>query len=119
MMTLKELTDSIVARANGDITAHGDKLVATGDAIKSTATTKADGVVLEFEAVVTSTRKDRDGDVLECRGCNVDPSAPLLWQHDPQQPIGKLLEVTERSNDKIVASLRLPTPSLAAMPPNS
>ncbi|MBL8830296.1 MAG: phage major capsid protein [Planctomycetaceae bacterium] len=106
-MTLKELTDSIVARASGDITANGDKLIATGDAIKSTATTQAEGTVLEFEAIVTSTRKDRDGDVLECKGCNVDPAAPLLWQHDPQQPIGKLLEVTERSNDKIVAKFAI------------
>lgn len=56
-----------------------------------------------FEAVVTSTRKDRDGDVLVTSGARVDEKHPLLWQHNPMQPIGKFIEVTSRNDRKLAA----------------
>lgn len=52
------------------------------------------GSIMDFDAIITSTRKDRDGDVLESSGAIVDPKCPLLWQHIPIQPIGKMVTVT-------------------------
>jgi hypothetical protein len=59
------------------------------------------GSIMEFEAIITSNRRDRDGDVLEPDGANVDPKCPLLWQHTPYQPIGRLIEVTHRGKDQV------------------
>jgi len=61
------------------------------------------GAIMEFEAIVSSNRKDRDGDVLEPDGAEVDPHCPLLWQHTPHEPIGKLVEVTHKGKEKLQA----------------
>lgn len=58
---------------------------------------------LEFDCVVTSTKKDRDGDVLETRGAILDDSAPLLWQHNSFLPIGKVLRRTGQTHAKLTA----------------
>jgi HK97 family phage prohead protease len=47
--------------------------------------------IATFPAVVTSTRQDRDGDVLESKGASPDPLSPLLWQHIPDMPVGRSL----------------------------
>jgi len=62
-----------------------------------------EGAIMEFEAVVTSNRLDRDGDVLDPDGAEVDPKAPLLWQHLMMEPIGKLLEVTQQNKKRVKA----------------
>lgn len=66
-----------------------------------------EGVLAEFDAVITSSKEDRDGDVMEAKGANVDPKMPLLWQHDPRQPIGRFKGVTDRDNDKVVGRFAL------------
>lgn len=58
---------------------------------------------LEFDCVVTSTRKDRDGDILETRGAVLDEYAPLLWQHNSFLPIGKVLRRTGQTHAKLTA----------------
>lgn len=65
-----------------------------------------------FEAVISSTKRDRDADIMEARGANVDPRSPLLWQHDIKQPIGRLVEITHRDNDKIVGRFELANTAL-------
>lgn len=57
--------------------------------------------IMDFECIITSTRKDRDNDILEASGAEVDPKMPLLWQHMPMMPIGKLIEVTNRNSKRI------------------
>lgn len=57
--------------------------------------------LMVFECIITSTREDRDKDILESKGAEVDPAHPLLWQHIPMQPIGRHLRVTEQT-DKLV-----------------
>src|SRR5262245_54604133 len=52
------------------------------------------GSICDFEAVITSGRKDRDGDILEPSGAILDPQCPLLWQHLPTMPIGRLVSKT-------------------------
>lgn len=51
-----------------------------------------------FEHYVTSSKMDRDRDILESEGADVDPRCPFLWQHIPLQPVGKLLGLV--SQDK-------------------
>lgn len=46
---------------------------------------------MEFDAIITSNRKDRDGDIMEPLGAILDQRMPLLWQHLPLHPIGKFL----------------------------
>lgn len=59
------------------------------------------GAILEFDHVITTTKKDRDGDILECAGMNVDKSMPLLWQHVPMQPLGPFLGTTKHDTTTI------------------
>ena len=61
------------------------------------------GFLLEFDCCVTSTRKDRDGDVLVTSGAVLDPAAPLLWAHSPFHPIGRLIRRTGQTPTKLTA----------------
>jgi len=51
--------------------------------------------------VVTTDKQDREGDVLETAGYELDPVAPLLWQHQPFLPIGKVLCEVEHTAHKL------------------
>jgi ssDNA-binding Zn-finger/Zn-ribbon topoisomerase 1 len=52
------------------------------------------GAVIEYDCVLSSRRKDRDGDIVEQKGgLDVDPRMPALWQHIQVQPIGKHVAV--------------------------
>lgn len=55
-----------------------------------------------FRHVLTTPRKDRDGDVLRTEGAVVDPKMLLLWQHVHTLPIGKMLAISEHSPDRLV-----------------
>jgi hypothetical protein len=60
------------------------------------------GSILDFEAVITSTKKDRDRDILESKGAILDDKMPLLWQHISMLPIGKYVELVKRTNRRII-----------------
>lgn len=108
-MEVKELIEALRTRSSGDgIALMGEKLVSHGDTVKGNgAASLPTGVIMEFDAVITTTRKDRDGDVMEAKGANVDPRAPLLWQHDPDKPVGRMVDVTDRNNERIAAKFHL------------
>lgn len=55
-----------------------------------------------FKHVLTTPRKDRDGDVLRTEGAVVDPKMLLLWQHVHTLPIGKMLAVVEHNTKRLV-----------------
>lgn len=57
--------------------------------------------LMTFRHVLTTPRKDRDGDILRTQGAEVDPKLPLLWQHVHTLPIGKMLEVVEHNSKKL------------------
>jgi hypothetical protein len=59
------------------------------------------GSIMDFDFVLTSSRKDRDGDVLESSGAIIDMRMPLLWQHIPIQPVGTYLSTTKHEADII------------------
>ena len=62
---------------------------------------QTDGMLAEFEGTISTGREDRDGDILDPQGAEVDPAMPLLWQHDPGQPIGKLVGVTQHDGERL------------------
>lgn len=58
--------------------------------------------LMAFRHVLTTDRKDRDGDVLHSSGADVDPSMLLLFQHVHTMPIGKLVIVEEKTASRLV-----------------
>lgn len=107
--------------AESKLVYHNDDMVVTGGHHVSTnengiLTTRQFGAIearnrgvvpnsiLDFDHVITSTRKDRDGDIMESAGADVDLKMALLWQHLPFMPIGKFVGITDRSNQKIAGS---------------
>ena len=71
-------------------------------AMEKASVAKTDKSVLDFSAILTSTRRDRDFDVLETRGAKPDLKMALLWQHVPFEPIGKMVAVLRQTNDLLV-----------------
>ncbi len=57
--------------------------------------------LVAFSHVLTSSRKDRDGDVLHADGARLDPKMLLLWQHVHTQPIGKLVAVRDQNPGRL------------------
>lgn len=55
-------------------------------------------VLMSFDAIVTTTRQDRDGDVLDTKGARVDKNMPLLWQHITLQPIGRYVRTIKHTD---------------------
>lgn len=54
--------------------------------------------LMVFKHVLTSSRKDRDGDILRTRGAMPDPRMLLLFNHVHTMPIGKFLGVAEHTD---------------------
>lgn len=67
---------------------------------------------LQFDCVLSSKNRDRDGDVLDPMGFSIDPKMPLLYQHLVEQPIGKFIRELGRDDQaiKVRASICLDTP---------
>lgn len=57
--------------------------------------------LMVFRHVLTTPRKDRDGDVLRTKGAKVDPKLLLLWNHVHTIPVGKMLQVAEHNEKKL------------------
>ena len=58
--------------------------------------------IMTLEYVATSSRKDRDGDILLPMGAQVDPRMPLLWQHLGESPIGPFVAELSRDDNKLM-----------------
>jgi hypothetical protein len=57
--------------------------------------------------VLTTSRRDRDGDILRTKGAIVDPKMFLLWQHLHTLPIGKYLYTAQHDDStlKVVSAI--------------
>ncbi len=76
------------------------KLVYSNDDMEVKEFEKAKGgPLMVFDAVITSTKRDRDQDILEAKGATIDPKSPLLWQHIPMSPIGAFMGKTSHTDD--------------------
>jgi HK97 family phage prohead protease len=57
------------------------------------------GSVLEYDCILSSKSKDRDGDVVHQKGgLEVDLKMPLLWQHIQVSPIGKHVALLDQDD---------------------
>lgn len=67
----------------------------------------ASGAVLEYDCILSTRRKDRDGDIVEPGGMDVDQKMPLLWQHVQSQPIGKHISVVSQDENRVVCKFAI------------
>lgn len=104
--TLKESAAKLVYCNPDMVLEESANLKTNSSDFKSLLIEKADeetpelppNTLMVFRHVLTTPRKDRDGDVLRTNGAQVDPKMVLLWQHIHTLPIGKLLQVVEHSS---------------------
>lgn len=109
--TLKAAASKLVFSNSDMVILKGNpKRVKSGEQQASPAT----GLVpiLNIDLVATSSRRDRDGDVLHPEGAIVDPMMPLLWQHNPVQPIGKMNKLLSQDASKITMNVGVADTSL-------
>lgn len=67
--------------------------------------------LMVFENIVTSSKEDRDGDVLSSEGAILDTKMPLLWHHMLPAIVGKMLAVREQNSKHVrVASAVMESP---------
>lgn len=57
--------------------------------------------LMVFKHILTSSRKDRDGDILHPEGAVLDDNMLLLWQHVHTLPIGKCLGVASQDKKRL------------------
>ena len=60
--------------------------------------------IMVFRNVVTTPKKDRDGDILRTGGAEIDDKMPLLWQHMHVAPIGRMIEVVDHNKNELVVT---------------
>jgi uncharacterized protein len=72
--------------AENKLTYTNDRLLIDTKEVDTSA--RGDGALMRFPCVLTTSSRDRDGDVLETKGADVDENMPLLWQHISIQPVG-------------------------------
>jgi hypothetical protein len=85
-------------KAASDVPAIEDAI--RDDQIRAKALAIVDGVL-------TTTKRDRDGDILETKGAHVDPMLPLLWQHISVAPIGKMLRILKHTDKILIAQFAI------------
>jgi hypothetical protein len=70
------------------------------------------GAVLEFDCIITSTRKDHDGDVLDSQGGQLDPDMPLLMYHVPLLVAGRYVQLVSQNAKRIAGHFAVANTSL-------
>ncbi len=55
--------------------------------------------LMVFKHTLTTSAKDRDGDVLHSAGAKPDPKMLLLWQHLHTMPIGKAIAIADQNDE--------------------
>ena len=111
--------DDLIKAAAEKLTYSNEDMVtqataSSGDFKEVATVTKDDGsqevletppnTLMVFRHVLTTPRKDRDGDILRTGGARPDPKMALLWQHIHTLPIGKMLSVAEHT-DKVLKNI--------------
>ncbi len=93
--------NDIVLKASRTLVYGNDDMVKLADSEGPRIETPKNTLMV-FSHVLTSSRKDRDGDVLHSDGATVDVKMPLLWQHVHTSPIGKFLAIREQNANRLV-----------------
>lgn len=92
-----------------EVDAAGSRLVyCEGDSIETKSLRDGSGItegaILEYDAILATRQKDRDGDIVEPKGMEIDERMPLLWQHLQLSPIGKHVSIV--SQDEMMVKCR-------------
>lgn len=98
--TLKDAADQLTWRDPAMTVQHHASAAELFDSSEGAVPKNA---ALVFEAIVTTSQLDREGDILHTAGALPDLNMPLLWQHLPFEPIGKLLAVTRHNMQQLAA----------------
>jgi HK97 family phage prohead protease len=116
---LKEAADQLVyvdpaaeVTAGAVKTAGGIELFGKSDQNDNDRKDVGDKALMKFENILTTKQTDRDGDDLDPKGAEVDPKAPLLWQHLPDAPIGKMVKVLEQNENYVKTACAIADTSL-------
>lgn len=98
--TLMKEAAGTLTYANEDMVRDGELLTTTSameDYAKDAGFALPPRTIMVFENIVTTPRKDRDGDILRTEGAEIDKAMPLLWHHMLPMPIGKMLKVLQHN----------------------
>ena len=91
-VNIQERTETLKAASKKLIYKNPDMRILTKQDDASIESSKlTPGSIFDCNIIATSKKEDRDGDVLHPDGAIVDPYLPFLWQHNPVQPIGKMV----------------------------
>lgn len=99
--------DDVLKHASEVLSYAAPEMVAEKKATSKFADLMPDGVevpentIMVIRHVLTTTKEDRDNDILETSGAELDPKAPLLWQHMHTMPIGKVLGEVKRTKSAL------------------
>lgn len=86
--------------AAGRLTYCDEGMADVGAMVKSIneGTGIADWAILEYDAVLSSSSIDRDNDIVESKGLDLDPNMPALWMHLQMQPLGRVIKILEQND---------------------
>jgi len=95
--------DDVMRKASGTLVYSNSEMEV--EEVKGRRGLKVDipkNTLMVFRHTLTTSKKDRDGDILRTDGAVVDPKMLLLWQHVHTLPIGKVLGVDTHTKNKLV-----------------
>jgi len=93
--------DALQKAANTLVYSNPDMVVEAKDAASMKRLQKRfdfpKNTLMAFQHVLTTPKKDRDGDIMRTEGAIPDPRMLLLWQHVPTLPIGKMVGIVKHT----------------------
>lgn len=95
--------DDVMTKAAGTLSYINPamEVKAKGDDELPTTIERPKNSLMVFRHVLTTSTKDRDGDILRTKGAKPDPKMLLLWQHVHTLPIGKMLAIASHTKDEL------------------
>lgn len=95
--------DDVMQKAAGTLSyINADMEVkAKGDGELPSSIERPKNTLMVFRHVLTTSTKDRDGDILRTKGAIPDPRMLMLWNHVHTLPIGKMLAVANHTKDEL------------------
>lgn len=91
--------DGVFVIDSGEATDFSKEL--SKDDAAGTGGTETLPFVARYNTIMTTSERDREGDVLKSAGAKIDDSMPVLWQHMPYMPIGRFIR-TLRQDEKLI-----------------
>jgi len=93
--------DDVMRKAAGTLTYSNPLMEVKSKGSSLDGWEKPKNTLMVFRHVLTTSTKDRDGDILRTKGAKPDPKMLLLFQHVHTLPIGKMLGVASHTKDEL------------------